>query len=109
LGTIHANPIITIRTGTAVNELQRHITPLTTCVGLLALDADGSLDCRIFIQNLPVPCAGMAFVTDIRLRRHRRLAVDLSLSRYHACPCRVFGDEAQAHWWLQQRVGTPSW
>ncbi|MFW5709335.1 MAG: hypothetical protein ACOCX5_03845, partial [Chloroflexota bacterium] len=94
---------------TAVNELQRHITPLTTCVGLLALDADKTLDCRMFIQNLPVPCAGMAFVTGIRLRKHRRLAVDLSLSRHYACPCRIFENEPWAQLWLQGRIETFLW
>jgi hypothetical protein len=104
LNTIHNNPVIEVRAGAALADLKRHLSVFTTCVGLLVYDNAQEIDCRALLTALPVPCAGIAFVTSVRLRLHRRLAVELSLSRYHACPCRVFGDPVRARLWLEQRL-----
>ena len=104
MNPIYTNPIIELRSGNALADLHRHLSTFTTCVGLLIHDDGEAIDCRQVIETLPVPCAGIAFVTDIRLRVHRRMAVEIGLSRHHSCPCRVFGDPVRARAWLEQRV-----
>lgn len=104
MNIIHTNPIIEVRTGTALPDLGHYLSVSTTCVGLLVHDDGQAVDCRTMITTLPVPCAGIAFVTAIRLRTHRRMAAEIGLSRDHGCPCRVFADPVRAHVWLKQQV-----
>lgn len=100
----HTNPVIEVRAGTALADLHRHLSASTTCVGLLVLDDGREIDCRSVMAVLPFPCAGIAFVTNTHLRGHRRMAVEIGLSRHHSCPCRVFGDPVSARSWLEQCI-----
>lgn len=104
MNTFNINPVIEVRSGTALPDLEHHLCASTTCIGLLVHDDGQEVDCRAVIAALPVPCAGIAFVTAIQLRMHRRMAAEIGLSRDHACPCRVFGDPVRARAWLQQRL-----
>lgn len=104
MNIIHTNPVIEVRSGTALSDLSHHLSLSTTCVGLLVHDDGQMVDCRTIMMTLPVPCAGIAFVTAIRLRIHRRMAAEIGLSRDHGCPCRIFGDPVRARIWLEQSV-----
>ncbi len=104
MNTLHTNPVIEVRSGTVLSDLHHDLSASTTCVGLLVHDDGQGVNCRAVIAALPVPCAGIAFVTPIRLRTHRRMAVEIGLSRDHGCLCRVFGDEVSARIWLEQRL-----
>lgn len=94
--------IVELRAGIDLEQMQRQLSNLTTSVALLVQDDE--VDCRTCLVKLPVPCVAMAFVSPVRLRWRRRIAVDLSLSRQFACSCRVFNDAAHARLWLMQRL-----
>lgn len=102
--TPHMNPVIEVRVGAALADLQHHVAASATCVGMLVHNDGAAIDCRRVIETLPVPCAGIAFVTFVQLRIHRRMAAEIGLSRHHSCPCRVFGDAVRAHVWLEQNL-----
>lgn len=76
----------------------------TEKVGLLVHDEKGTLNYRRFMDDLPVPCAALAFVTRKKLRPHRQMAVCVGLSREHGCPCNVFRTPEQARAWLENRL-----
>lgn len=101
---IHHNPIIEISPYTATADISYRITSFTTCIGLLVIGDDNPIDCRLVIQMIPLPCAGIAFITAKSLRRNRRLAVNLSLSRHYACPCQIFDFSELGRQWLQKRL-----
>ncbi|MEO0596793.1 MAG: hypothetical protein AAF126_11830, partial [Chloroflexota bacterium] len=66
MNIFHANPIIDVYPGTPLSDLTQGISMLTTCVGLLVYDDASGMDCREVLSTLPVPCAGIAFVTRMR-------------------------------------------
>ena len=104
MNIIHTNPVIKIHAGTALSDIRQCLSASTTCFGLLVHDNSGEIDCRAMMAMLPVPCAGIAFVNDIRLRPHRRMAAEIGLSRGHGCPCRIFGNPLRARAWLEQNL-----
>jgi hypothetical protein len=73
-------------------------------IGILVHDDKGTLDYRRFMDDLPVPCAALAFVTRKKLRPHRQMAACMGLSREHGCPCGVFRTPEQARTWLENRL-----
>lgn len=103
---LHLNPIIEIRSGYALADLQYAVTPFTTCVGLLVLDDEFDVNCRQLLDELSVPCTGIAFINGFKLRRNRRLAAEMALSRQHGCRCRVFSYAEAGRLWLEKQVNT---
>jgi|GEM_PF-4213263 len=100
----HHNPIIEISPYTAIHDITYRVTGLTNCIGLLVIGGDNDIDCRLLLQMIPLPCAGIAFVTEKRLRRRRRLTASLSLSRHYACPCQIFEFAESGRQWLEKRL-----
>lgn len=98
---LHHNPIIEIYADSAMRDIDYKLTSLTTCIGLIVLD---DVDCYEILNQLSVPCAGIAFVSNVKLPRKRRLAVNLALSRHYSCPCRHFTYAESAHLWLENLV-----
>jgi len=97
--------ILELSSGTVLNDHQFEARPFLERVGLIVTDHHTApVNCREVMRQLPIPCAGIAFVTDVRLRYTRRMGVEMALSLDHGCPCRVFGDSTQARMWLEQRL-----
>ncbi|MEL6527864.1 MAG: hypothetical protein AAFQ07_19360 [Chloroflexota bacterium] len=101
---MQTNPIIEIRSGYALSDLDYCITPFTQCVGLLVIDDVETVDCRAVLDKLVVPCAGIAVVNMVKLRRHRRMAVEMALSSEYGCACRCFEFAEYGRLWLETRV-----
>jgi hypothetical protein len=99
-----ANPIIEYTPGMALDDLTVHITPLTTCVGLLVTNSNERADCRTVMQRLPVPCVAVAFLSHATLRRKQRIVSGIALTQQHGCLCRVFESDEEARLWLQVRI-----
>lgn len=97
----HDNPIIEVYADYAIDDLLYRISPFTTCIGLIVLD---DLDCRKVLNQLSVLCAGIAFVSDLKLPRKRRFAVNLALSSQFSCPCRHFAYAEPARLWLENKL-----
>ena len=100
---IHHNPIIEVQSGIAIEDIRSRISHLTTAIGLI-VPKDNGLDYRDILCDLPIPCAGIAFVYDKRMGYINRLRLMLELSRYHACPCRIVHHKEDAYIWLEQNL-----
>jgi hypothetical protein len=100
--------ILTLTPGTALADYRLDDLLYLEAVGLLVEDDKGELNCREVIAGLSVPCVGIAFVTGIKLRFRGRWTPSLSLSRHHACLCRVFDHREAARQWLQTRLDSVS-
>ncbi len=98
------NPIIEISPATATNDILLRINPLSTCIGLLVVGEDNPIDCRLVLQMISLPCAGIAFVSKTRLRFSRRLTASMSLSRQYGCSCQLFHNLEPARQWLERRL-----
>ncbi|MEO1288725.1 MAG: hypothetical protein AAFV93_13235 [Chloroflexota bacterium] len=101
---MQTNPIIEIRSGYGLSDLDYCITPLTQCVGLLVIDDVETVDCHAVLDRLVVPCVGIAVVNMVKLRRHRRMAVEMALSLEYGCACRCFEFAEYGRFWLDKRV-----
>lgn len=99
-----AHIILEIAPNTLPDALLASLGGEVRCVGLVASETDALHDYQGVLGALPVPCVGLAIVRKMRLRRARRLAVDMALSKTYACPCRVFDDEVAARRWLAKRT-----
>lgn len=104
MNSISHNPILEISPATATNDILLPVNNLTSCIALLVIGEDNSIDCNLVLQMLPVPCAGIAFVSHTRLRFNISLAASMGLSRHYGCPCKVFSYSERARQWLTHRV-----
>ena len=97
---MHINPIIEMRPGRLLTDLPIPLTTDTSCIGIMVVNYFNPPDCTDLLDELPLPCGGIAIVSQIRLKSEVRTAVNHALSKKHNCPCRVFKNRNQAKAWL---------